>query len=307
MHTTSKTAPIVLFVYNRLKQTMQTIKALRANSMANESELFIFSDAPKNEAAQKSVQAVREYLRTIDGFRQITIVERDSNLGLANSIINGVSSIIENYGHAIVLEDDLIASDNYLCFMNAALTYYENHETVFAISGYTGPLPSLAHYNADSYLSYRPASWGWATWKDRWDGIDWEVSDWSEFIKDRKKIKKFNRGGIDMTRMLKHCMEGKNNSWAIRWSYEMSKRDQYCVHPKVSKIQNIGFGEEATHCSGINIYRTDLDNSGRCTFDFTDATTPDPTISKEFRYQFSYTNKLIKKTMGYVQKAFRET
>lgn len=297
-------APIVLFVYNRLEHTMRTIETLKKNNLAEISELYIYSDAPKKQSAAEAVENVRRYLRTIDGFKKITIIEREKNYGLADSIVDGVTNTINHYGEAIVLEDDLLTSENFLCFMNAALQHYKKSKHIFAVTGYTGALPNLHTYEQDSYLSYRPASWGWATWKDRWDTIDWEISDWQEFIADRKKRKRFNRGGIDMTRMLKHCMQGKNNSWAIRWSYEMYKRDKYCVHPKISKIQNIGFGEEATHCSGINIYQTDLDISGRCQFDFTDALSPDPAIAKDFKYQFSYTNKLLKKTKGYFQKVF---
>ena len=104
-----------------------------------------------------------------------------------------------------------------------------------------------------------------------------------------------------MTRMLKHCMEGKNHSWAIRWSYAMYKQNKYCIYPKVSKIQNIGFGEDATNCSGINIYQTQLDTSLECQFNFTDSLVPNTKIAKEFKYQYSYTNKLIKKTIGYIR------
>lgn len=305
MHESENYAPIILFVYNRLDHTMQTVEALKKNTLAAASELFVYSDAPKKASAAPSVNEVRTYLHSLeDGFKKITIIERESNFGLAASIIGGASHIIAQYGKAIVLEDDLVTSPTFLCYMNAALDHYENRKNIFAISGYSGTLPSLSRYPYDTYLAYRPASWGWATWKDRWEGIDWEVGDWQEFIANRKKRTMFNRGGIDMTRMLKHYMQGKNNSWAIRWSYEMYKRDHYCVYPRISKVQNIGFGENATHCSGINIYKTLLDTDGNCTFNFTDAAAPEEAIARDFRYQFSYTNKLIKKTAGYIKKAF---
>ena len=150
------------------------------------------------------------------------------------------------------------------------------------------------------YLSYRPSSWGWATWKDQWDSIDWDVKDFDEFINDRQAVKKFNRGGIDMTRMLKHCMQGKNHSWAIRWSYSMSKQDKYCVYPKVSKVQNIGFGNDATNCTGVDIYQTNLDDGEQVKFNFTKDITIDQQIAKEFRYTFSYRNKALNRLQNYI-------
>lgn len=299
-------APVILFVYNRLNHTMRTIEALQNNIFAKQSELIVYSDAAKDDSLVQEVDDVRKYLRTISGFRQVNIIERETNMGLARSIIDGVTYQIGKYGQVIVLEDDLLTSSNFLCYMNQALEYYEKRQDIFAISGYTGLLPSLENLQEDTYLSYRPASWGWATWKDQWENIDWNVIDFEEFVNNRIAMKKFNRGGVDMTRMLRNYMEGKNNSWAIRWSYAMYKQNKYCIYPKVSKIQNIGFGPESTHCSNINIYQTILDNSKQCKFNFTNKNTPSIQLVKEFRYQFSYTNKLLKKMSGYIKKVLNE-
>ncbi len=297
----SKLAPVIVFAYNRLDHTMQTIEHLKNNILAIDSDLIIFSDAWKTNKDEKLVQEVRDYLRSVKGFNSFTVVERKDNFGLAKNIMEGVTEVINKFGKIIVLEDDLLTSKNFLCYMNESLEYYKDGQDIFSISGYTGKLPSLSKYNNDTYLAYRPSSWGWATWKDKWDNIDWNVNDFEEYIKNKKEVKRFNRGGIDMTRMLKYYMAGKNNSWAIRWSYAMHKQNKYCVYPKVSKIQNIGFGEDATHCSGINIYKTTLDETLKCNFNFTDEIIPNIQIAKEFKYQYSYTNKLIKKTKGFVR------
>lgn len=300
-------APIVLFVYNRIDHTKLTIKALQDNTLAKDSELYIYSDGPKNDSVDMSIVNLRAYLKSIDGFKNVNIIERKENYGLARNIIEGVTDIINKHGKVIVLEDDLLTSQNFLCYMNSALEYYQTRNDIFSVSGYTGVLPSLTKFNYtfDSYLSYRPSSWGWATWKYQWENIDWDVSDFEEFIQNKKEVKKFNRGGIDMARMLKSYINNKNNSWAIRWSYAMYKKDKYCVYPKLSKVQNIGFGIEATHCSNIDIYQTTLDNSKRCEFNFTDEIIPDTQLAKEFRYKFSYTNKLLKKTSGYIKKVLK--
>ena len=118
-------APIVIFVYNRPNHTRQTVEALRKNELANESELFIYADAPKNENAVVKVNEVREYIKSVDGFKKVTIIHREKNWGLANSIIDGVTKIVNEYGKIIVLEDDLITSPNFLSFTNQALDFYE--------------------------------------------------------------------------------------------------------------------------------------------------------------------------------------
>lgn len=299
-------APIVLFTYNRIDQLKATINALQKNFLADESELFIYSDAMKNENDMEKVQKIRDYLHSLKGFQKVHIVERDENFGLAKSVIDGVTEVINKYGKVIVIEDDLITSENFLCYMNQSLEFYKQKESVFSISGFTMPLKSLKSYEKDTYIALRPASWGWATWKDRWKNIDWDVNDYAEFIQDKNLVRQFNLGGIDLTRMLKYYMQKKNNSWAIRWAYAMFKNRQYSIYPKVSKIQNIGFGEGATHCDGVNIYKSILDKSASCDFDFVDEKVPNEDIVSAFKYQYSYQNKMIKKVYEYIRKFFNE-
>lgn len=294
--------PVIIFTYNRLDTLELVIKSLQKNTLVDETDLFIFSDFARKEKDIESVNRVRSFLNSVDGFRSVTIIERKENYGLAKNIIEGVTEIIDKYEKVIVLEDDLITSRNFLCYMNQALDFYENDERIFAISGYTGNLPSLEKLEDEGYLSYRPSSWGWATWKREWIKNDWKVKDFDAFIQNKNAIKTFNRGGIDMTRMLKHCIEGKNHSWAIRWSYTMYKLDKYCFYPKISKIQNVGFGEEATNCKGVDIYQTNLDKSENCDFKFNKNIEINEKITKEFAYIFSYTNKAIKRIKNYISR-----
>lgn len=295
-------APIIIFTYNRLDTLELVIKNLQKNILADKTDVFIFSDYARKDKDVESIEKVRSFLHTIEGFKSLTIIERKENYGLAKNIIEGVTDIINKYEKVIVLEDDLITSKNFISYMNQALDFYEDDKRIFAISGYTGNLPSLENLNEEGYLSYRPSSWGWATWKEEWIKNDWEVKDFDKFIKDNKAVKNFNRGGIDMTRMLKHCMEGKNHSWAIRWSYSMYKLDKYCFYPKVSKIQNVGFGEDATNCKGIDIYQTMLDSSENCDFRFNKNIEVNKQFIKEFAYVYSYTNKAIKRINNYINR-----
>jgi hypothetical protein len=280
-------APIVVFTYNRLESTQKTIEALKLNDLANESDLFIYNDGPKNINVLAKVTNVREYLKTINGFKSITIIEREENLGLANSVIEGVSEIIQKYGKVIVVEDDLVTSRNFLLFMNQALSFYETNQKVFSVAGYTFPLKSLNDSIQDYYVGYRASSWGWGTWTDRWANIDWNVSTYNNFKQNLFVQYKFTRGGIDLPRMLKKQMSGQINSWAIRWCYNQFVQDTYTVFPTISKVQNIGFGEDATHTKDSNRYYTTLDNGNKKRFEFNEDLVINKTIAREFRSKFS--------------------
>ena len=223
-------APIILFVYNRPWHTRQTIEALQKNELAKESELYIFSDGPKTENDEK-VNEVRKYIKTISGFKSITISEKEKNCGLANSVIAGVTEIINKFGKVIVIEDDLVTSKYFLKFINEALDFFEKDERIFSVSGYTFPAKTMKipkNYKHDIYLAYRHGAWGWGTWKNRWESVDWELSDFKEFCENPKLQKAFNCGGADMSGMLKAQMEGKIDSWAIRFDYSLFKNGCFC-------------------------------------------------------------------------------
>lgn len=288
-------APICLFTYNRLSETRETVEALRRNYLASASNLFIFSDGPKNKESKLKVEAVRQYLHTITGFQSIEIIESPINKGLANSIIEGVNLIINQFGKAIVLEDDLISSANFLNFMNQALITFENKKNIFSISGYTIDLPSLEEYSKDYYLGHRASSWGWATWQDRWLAVDWKVESYNTFQWDPVNQIKFMRGGADLPYMLWKQMNGKIDSWAVRWCFDQFKKDMLTVFPKRSKIINIGFGADATHTKMTSRYKTTLDETGMDTFIFDSSTQVDKKLVKEFNQNFSIYKTLKEK------------
>ena len=253
-------APIVLFTYRRVPK--ETIESLLQNDLAKQSELFIYSDGYKSEVDKNDVLEVREYLKSIKGFKSTHIIKTVQNKGLANSIIGGVTEIINKYQKVIVLEDDLIVSSDFLEYMNNALNFYENDKKIWSISGYGPKLPCLKNSKDNLYLSPRASSWGWATWKDRWEIIDWEVKDFLTLKANKDLRKKFNFGGNDMYKMLELQMLGKVDSWAIRWCYSQFIYDMYTVYPRKSKIINDGFNDnKGTHNSGKNSKLTlELDN-----------------------------------------------
>lgn len=286
-------APIVLFTYNRLAETQQTVHALQQNFLASESELIIFSDGGKDEASWAKVNAVRAYLKTINGFKSIQMVESPVNKGLANSIITGVTQVLEDYGKVIVLEDDLITSRNFLDFMNQALDFYEQQPKIHAISGYSYPIKYNKSDNYDASFGLRSYSWGWATWYDRWKNVDWEVKDYPKFKNSVSEKLKFNRGGSDLSKMLREQMEGKLNSWMIRWVYHQYKNQLYDVFPRISKVNNNGFTNAATHtnCSPLR-YITPLDTTDKRTFEFDNKIEINPKTLKQVQRKISFSRRI---------------
>ena len=293
-------APICLFTYNRLPETKQTVKALRLNNQAINSDLYIFSDAPKNVLAIDEVLSVRNFLRTINGFNRVTIIERNVNLGLAKSIISGVTEVIVKYGKVIVLEDDLITTTNFLDYMNEALSFYEKNTDIWSVSGFSFPIKYPDEYIFDAAFGVRASSWGWATWSDRWSKVDWEVSDYSMFLEDRNAQKQFNQGGSDLCHMLSKQMSGQINSWAIRFCYAQFRNKAFDVFPRVSKVHNIGFSESATHTNGMDSrFATVTDKTGLTAFSFPYDVRIDSQILSQFRKPFSLMTRLKYKFLKY--------
>ena len=240
-------APIILFVYNRPEHTIKTVEALKLNRFADESALYIYSDGNKNENDKYAVSEVREYISTISGFKEIKIVLRDRNLGLAESVISGVTDVIEKFGKTIVLEDDIITSKYFLKFMNEALDFYKDEQNIYSISGYNFPIKIPQSYKHKVFVSPRPSSWGWATWKDRWEKAIWKPENYFE-IRNKKALRTLmDQAGKDLVPMLLKSIEGKISSWAVKWAFTHLIKNSYCLYPVKSFLQNIGVDSTGTH------------------------------------------------------------
>jgi hypothetical protein len=287
-----KLAPIVLFTYKRLDTLQQTVQAVQENYLAADSDLYIFSDAAKGESDIGAVNEVRKYIHSIKGFKTITIYESQLNKGLASSIIEGVTDILNIHETVIVLEDDLISSPNFLNYMNGSLDFYGAEDKVFAISGYSIPIDSSSE--SDVYFTSRSSSWGWATWKDRWVNIDWEIRDYSSFKNNNSLRHDFNKMGSDMSRMLDRQVQGKINSWAIRWCYHQFKNNLFSVYPLISKIKNVGFNsiDASNTKEKFNPYQTKLDNGVKREFQFSKDIDLDPKIIKQFTKPYSIISRI---------------
>ncbi|MFH1195169.1 MAG: sugar transferase [bacterium] len=253
--------PIALFVYNRPEHTQKTIQALAANILADKSLFYVFSDGPKSESDYAKVNEVRKVVKEASGFAQKIIFESSSNKGLADSVISGVTQVINEHSKVIVMEDDLVSSPSFLSFMNEALSFYGDNKNIFSISGFCYPVQIPHDYKDGVFAIHRPASWGWATWEDRWFKTDWEVKDFPIFKKDKQAQNKFNKCGEDLTPMLFAQMTGRVDSWAVRWAYSHFKNDAYSVFPVKSLINHIGSDSTGTHFKSTSKFEVNIENN----------------------------------------------
>jgi len=299
----STLAPLVLFVYNRPWHTRQTIQALQKNELAKESELYIYSDAPKDENAVEKVNEVRKYIKTINGFKKITILERDKNWGLANSIIDGVTKIVNEHGKIIVLEDDLVTSPYFLNFMNNALDVYKDEKKVWHISGWNYPINTNG---LDDVFFWRLMNcWGWATWADRWRYYEKNVEKTINSF-NKKDIRLFNLDGVEnFFGQVTANNEGKINTWAIFWYATIFKHDGLCLNPTQSFVENIGQDGSGMHCEKSDTFKSTLSLVKNINFikTFNENTLALNRIKKFFKSQnksipIRIINKLSKMTTG---------
>jgi hypothetical protein len=249
----TKLAPIALFVYSRPEHTKRTVDALAANTLAAESNLIVFSDGPKNDGDISKVGQVRAFIYEIKGFASIRIIKREKNIGLANSIITGVTQVINEYGRIIVLEDDMITSKFFLDYMNDGLDLYENNEEVSSINGFMHPLNVSSIPIPESYFLPLSDCWGWGTWKRAWDNFNSDARILLRQIKQKKLSDKFDfDSSYPYTHLLKQQMKGEVDSWAIRWYATNFLLDLKGLYPRESFVQNIGFDSGGTHCGEID-------------------------------------------------------
>jgi len=245
-------APIALFAYNRPDHLQQTITALRANPEAARSELYVFSDAPRKEADAAGVAAVRALVAKVSGFQSVSVVEAPENLGLAASIIGGVSKVLEKHDRIIVMEDDMITSPHFLDYMNSALEKYAADDRVISIHGYIYPTEASL---PEAFFLAGADCWGWATWKRGWDLFNADGKALLAELERRKLTRAFDFDGTyPYTAMLRDQVNGKNQSWAVRWYASAFLLDKLTLYPGRSMVTNIGNDGSGSHCDDTTSY-----------------------------------------------------
>jgi hypothetical protein len=239
-------APIALFVYKRPEHTRRMLESLRQNPEADRSPVFAFCDGPRSEKDAAAVAEARAAVRA-SGLRDLRVVERPHNLGLARSVIAGVSAVCEEYGTAIVVEDDLILAPTFLSFMNAALETYRDVPSVHSVSGYMFPV-DLADLGLDAVFLPLTSSWGWATWQRAWKAFAPGERSHAAIAADPALRQRFDVGGYPFFSMLEAQLRGKVDSWGIRWYATVFLQNGLTLFPARSLVANEGFDGSGVHC-----------------------------------------------------------
>lgn len=240
-------APIALFVYKRPVHTARVLEALNRCRSAAESELFVFSDGPRRIEDEGLVRETRRIIQSSQWCGKVHLVESDKNRGLAASVIRGVTELVNKYGRVIVLEDDLVVAPNFLTYMNEALDKYASETRVLQISGHMFPVE--LDIREDTVFLPFITSWGWATWKRAWDLFDPAAAGYEALKTDRQLRKRFDlNDSYPYTRMMFDQMEGRIDSWAIRWYWSFFRAGGIALYPKCSLVINTGMDGSGTHC-----------------------------------------------------------
>ncbi len=250
-------APIVLFVYNRPEHTLATLQSLKNNNLAADSVLFIYADGPKNNASETEMEKInktRNIIKQEQWCKEVFIIESETNKGLANSIVNGITQVVNKYGKIIVLEDDLLFSKGTLQYFNEALELYEKVEKVMHVSAYTYPIQ--LNIKDETYFLRNGSCWGWATWKRAWNNFNNNADDLYGKLKKHKW--EFNIDGTHED-FFKQLVENKNQlrkTWAIKWYASIFINKGLCLSPSKSMVKNIGHDGSGTNSSSYDIFST---------------------------------------------------
>jgi cbb3-type cytochrome oxidase subunit 3 len=242
-------APVVLFIYNRPDHTARTLASLAANPLAAETDLIIHADGSKKPEHAHSVEEARAVARQARGFKSVRMIERERNLGLAQSVIAGVSEACADRGRVIVLEDDLLVAPQFLTFLNRGLQRFADEESVFQVSGYMFPVS--IDQTCDGFFLPLINCWGWATWQRAWSQFDRSAAGYILLERDLKLRKRFNLDDhYDYFGMLRDQVTGKIDSWGVLWLLTVFLQDGLVFYPRKSLVHNVGVDGTGTHGRG---------------------------------------------------------
>ena len=255
------TAPVAMFVYNRVDNTRKTIEHLLLNTLAKDTDLFVFSDGGKNDESWKKVYEVRDYLHNVKkeiehscALKSMTIIERPENIYLERNITEGIAQIFEDYDRIIVLEDDICTSPYYLQYMNDAFEMYKDNKKVMHVAGFT----NLDIYPESSkcpphpfYFTPHPSGWGWGTWRDRWQENFVYFKTREEALEDMSDEDRdaIQYGGVFP------CLKSLDKQpipWDICWEIAIYKTGGLCLTPGHTLVRNIGL-KSGTHFKAFDI------------------------------------------------------
>ena len=291
-------APIILFTYKRLDTLQSCVVSLQKCPESAQSDLIIVSDYAATGIDIEKVQAVRQFLPSITGFKTIEIIERTQNLGVDYNIIAGIQLMAARFPQFIVVEDDLVVQDGFLHFMNTTLDFYANNPDVLSITAFSFVEKIATTYPYSGYFAKRTCPWGWGTWSHKIKDVDWEIEDRDLFLSSRKIQRDFDEWGSDRSRMLNNTLKGLVRAWDIRLDYYQFKEGFCTLYPCVSYVDNIGFNnDDASNTFGYNRFKTKLKAGQADHYKLPITIFYDKAITKKFIWKNSLEQRIFTRIM----------
>jgi hypothetical protein len=236
--------PVVIFAFNRPDALKQLITSLSRVNNLDRFHYFLFLDGPRNTTDVPWILASKQ---AFDDFKALnkTVIESKRNLGLHQSIKTGLNRIFEIYRFAIVLEDDLECD-------RTLLDWFVQQDQIRADSGDIGALcgylPIVLKSENNPILKIkRFHSWGWATWSDVWNNVNFTQENLARLAMDDKFRKRLFEISPDLLPMMVAQLSGTISSWAIKFIASGVVSDHSYVFPGKSLVTNNGVNEMATH------------------------------------------------------------
>ncbi|KRA38561.1 MULTISPECIES: glycosyltransferase [unclassified Nocardioides] len=248
------TAPVALIAFNRPHLTERTLAAVRA---ARPTELYLVVDGPRDARPDdvEKCAATRAVLEQVDWPCEVHRRYADRNLGLEANVELGLDWVFSRTDRAIVLEDDCEATPSFFRYADELLERYRDEPRVWQVSGSGLGVPDRL-FRGDSYAFTAWASvWGWATWADRWQRHR-EVfpRDHRDGDAPVRTMAAEPRPGLLVTRSgQQHFAEAATSldtvthGWDKHWWLTMMTLDKLAISPSSNLVENIGWGEDATH------------------------------------------------------------
>ena len=289
--------PVCFITFNRPDVTEQAFECIRE---AAPKVLYHVSDAARegNEEEARKVAECREYVDDhCDWDCRLIKVYADENMGCKNRVYTGISHVLEREKYCIIIEDDILPSQDFFPYCEELLKMYEDDPRVMMVSG----INLVRSHILDKPYTFScfPGIWGWATWARAWKEYDPDVSDWPQRKADGSLVGIFGKKRYFFhKRDIESVYTKKKDTWDIQWDYCRHVHGGLGIVPRENMIRNIGFDrDDATHTKGHN----DDD------FSYGDMTFPLPKlteIKRDIEYDRAYLKKFfgLKKITGFIKK-----
>lgn len=239
--------PILFLIFNRPDTTEKVFEKIRE---IKPRQLFVAADGPRegNEKDKINCEAARSIATNVDWDCEVKTLFRDENLGCGKAVSKGITWFFDHVEMGIILEDDVLVDLSFFHFCQNLLFYYRNNDQIFHIGG-SNYQNGIQRGKASYYFSKYPHIWGWATWKEKWDLYNFELTDSKEEIEAIIS----NYCGISREKKYWSCLFNslkdtkEISSWSYQWLYCSWKSNGISVLPNQNLVENIGFNNNATH------------------------------------------------------------